>query len=155
MATSGTVVVTGANGGLGSAIAQQIVHNTSGNITSHHGLFIVRSSKTSRTLNAVLSSAPSSFQHETISVDLSSLASVRSGTAKINALVGEGNVPRIQALIISAGFQEMYEQTFSNDGFDMTFQVNYLSQWLLVLLLLQSMDKNKGRIVIVSGQNHE
>jgi NAD(P)-dependent dehydrogenase (short-subunit alcohol dehydrogenase family) len=46
-------------------------------------------------------------------------------------------------------------QTFAADGYDMTIQVNYLSQFLLVLLLLQSLDKEQGRIIIVTGMNHE
>jgi NAD(P)-dependent dehydrogenase (short-subunit alcohol dehydrogenase family) len=152
--TKGTIVVTGANGGLGSAIVKQIVQ-TPDISTTNQGIFIVRNAEKATTLTKILSSAAPSFQHDTVSIDLSQLSSVREGAEIINARVAQGTLPPIRALVISAGFQELVTQTFTPDGFDMTFQVNYLSQFLLVLLLLQSLDKEHGRIVIVSGMNHE
>lgn len=149
----GTIVVTGANGGLGSAISKQIAHST--DLSGHHGVFIVRNSQTATTLNGILAKAKPNFNHDVVSIDLSSLASVRAGAKTINTRVANGSLPPIQALILSAGWQELETQTFTDDGYDMTFQVNYLSQFLLVLLLLQSLDKEHGRIVIVSGMNHE
>lgn len=43
----------------------------------------------------------------------------------------------------------------TDDGFDMTWQVNFLANMLLSLLLLQSMDKEHGRILIVGSWSHE
>lgn len=43
----------------------------------------------------------------------------------------------------------------SEDGYEMSFQVNYLSNFILILLLLQSMDKTNGRILIVGSWSHE
>ena len=43
----------------------------------------------------------------------------------------------------------------SDDGYEMTWQVNFLSNLLLALLLLQSMDKKHGRILIVGSWSHE
>lgn len=43
----------------------------------------------------------------------------------------------------------------SEDGYEMSWQVNYLSNFILVLLLLQSMDKTNGRILIVGSWSHE
>lgn len=43
----------------------------------------------------------------------------------------------------------------SQDGFEMSWQVNHLSNFVLVLLLLQSMDKKNGRILIVGSWSHE
>lgn len=150
----GSILVTGSNGGLGSAIARQVVHGPE-LASDYHGVFVVRDADKATTLSGILSRAPPSFRHDTVSIDLSSLASVREGAKTINAKVADGSLPPIRALIISAGFQELTTQTFTPDGLDMTFQVNYLAQFLLVLLLLQSLDKENGRIVIVSGMNHE
>ncbi len=37
----------------------------------------------------------------------------------------------------------------------MSFQVNYLAHFLFTLLLLQSMDKTHGRIVVIGSWTHE
>lgn len=37
----------------------------------------------------------------------------------------------------------------------MTWQVNFLANQLLTLLLLQSMDKEKGRILLIGSWSHE
>lgn len=43
----------------------------------------------------------------------------------------------------------------SGDGFEMTWQVNFLANLVLSLLLLQSMDKDEGRILIIGSWMHE
>ena len=49
----------------------------------------------------------------------------------------------------------IYGQTFTNDGFESHFAINYLANFLLALLLLPSMDKEKGRIVFASSWTHD
>jgi NAD(P)-dependent dehydrogenase (short-subunit alcohol dehydrogenase family) len=155
MASSkGTIVLTGANGGLGSAIVKNIAQSPELS-KDYHGIFLVRNVEKAGTLNGVLQTASTSFQYDVLSADLCSFSSVREVAKVINKRVADGSLPRIRALVMSAGFQEMTTQSFTNDGLDMTFQVNYLSQFLLVLLLLESLDREHGRIVIVSGWNHE
>ncbi len=43
----------------------------------------------------------------------------------------------------------------TDDGLDTTFVANYLGHWLLTLLLLQSIDKESGRIVVIGSFAHE
>lgn len=43
----------------------------------------------------------------------------------------------------------------SDDGYEMTWQVNFLANQLLTLLLLQSMDKKNGRILLIGSWSHE
>lgn len=43
----------------------------------------------------------------------------------------------------------------SDDGFEMTWQVNFLANFVLSLLLLQSMDEREGRILIIGSWSHE
>src|SRR5947209_1674379 len=62
--------------------------------------------------------------------------------------------PPLRALILNAAFQEATTQTLTEDKRDMTFAVNYLANFLLVLLLLRSMDEEYGRIVFVSSWSH-
>lgn len=150
----GTILVTGANGGLGSAIISQIVQSTE--YASLHGIYTVRASSSASALQAVLDGSTVQQQnHEVLELDLSQLADVRRFAADINARVASGRLPPIQALALNAGFQEHATQTNSGDGMDMTFQVNYLSHFLLAALLLQSMDKEKGRILVIGSWLHE
>ena len=149
----GTVVVTGANGGLGSAIATRIAKSTE--LAAHHGIYTVRNASSAPALQAGLKHN-ATHPHDIVSLDLSSLTQVRETAAAINARVAAGEVPPIRALILNAGYQEMRdEQGFSVDGFDMTFASNYLGHWLLVMLLLQSMDRDVGRIVVLGSMSHE
>lgn len=106
------------------------------------------------TLNASLASNASHL-HDAVSVNLTNLESVREIAGEINARVSAGEIPTIQALILNAGFQDFGKQTWTDDGLDTTFVANYLGHWLLALLLLKSMDKQSGRIVLVGSQLHE
>lgn len=74
----------------------------------------------------------------------------------INARVAAGEIPPIRALVLNAGYQEFGTQTWTEeDKLDMTFTVNYLGHWLLALLLLQSMDREMGRVVWISSWSHK
>ncbi|KAI1144954.1 NAD(P)-binding protein [Nemania diffusa] len=148
----GTILVTGANGGLGNAIVSQLVSNPE--LEAHYGIFTVRNTEAAAALESTIGHPVSQggFEsHEVISLDLSRLSSVREVAATINARVASGAIPPISALILSAGYQESGKQTWNEDGLDMSFVVNYLSQWLLTLRLLQSMDSRRGRVVWISS----
>lgn len=106
--SKGSIILTGANGGLGSAIVGNILQNSdlASNYTS---LYTVRKAATAAQLKQVLSSAPASHEHEIVDLDLSSLASVRETAAEINGRVAKGELPRIRALILNAGYQDHTE----------------------------------------------
>lgn len=150
MPPKGTIVLTGANGGIGSAIVSRIV--ASPELSSYYGIYTVRNAA-STPLHLAPNTGP--HAHDTLSLDLSSLASVRAAAATINARVAAGEIPPIRALVLNAGYQEMDGQRFTDDGFDTMFEVNYLGNWLLVLLLLQSMGRETGRIVVLGSKAHE
>jgi len=152
-AAAGTIFVTGANGGLGSAIVKEVLRSQE--LAKLHGIYTVRNIDTATTLNACLAQASLTHQHDVIALDLSKLANVRAVAATINQRVAEGSLPRIRALILNAAFQEHTTQTFTADGYDMSFQCNYLSHWLLALLLLQSIDRRSGRIIVIATCGHE
>lgn len=145
--------MTGANGGLGSAIVSQIVSDTE--LGAYHGIFTVRDVETATVLRAILESAmptsSSSNEHERISLDLSRLHNVRKVAAAINTNVETGIIPPISAIILNAGYEEGGNQTWTEDGLDTTFVVNYLGHWLLTLLLLRSINKERGRIIWISS----
>lgn len=148
-------MLTGSNGGLGSAIVGSILGRP--NLAQqYHGVYTVRSvADATRVRNMLESSAQSAaHSYQFLELDLASLASVRRIASSINKLVRAGTMAPIRALILNAGYQEQSVQTFTVDGFDMSFQANYLSHFLLALLLLESMDV-RGRIVILSSWMHK
>lgn len=157
MAPKGSIIITGSNGGLGSATVDQIVHQPQ-LAKDYYGIYTVRKVETADAVKRVLSQAAAAkaqHQHELLPLDLASLASTRRAAESINERVASGALPPIRALILNAGYQEQRTQAFTRDGFDMSFQANFLSHFLLTLLLLQSMDKEHGRIVVIGSWTHE
>ncbi|KAI0472490.1 hypothetical protein F4859DRAFT_484384 [Xylaria cf. heliscus] len=151
----GSIFVTGANGGLGSAIVRHIV-GTPSLAKGYHGLYTVRSAERAAAVQDSLRNAQSAgHSHDLVPLDLSSLASTRKVAQDINKRVAEGSIPPIRALILNAAWQEYTTHTMTDDGFDMTFQANHLSHFLLTLLLLKSMDKKDGRVVVLGSWSHD
>ncbi|GAP88935.1 putative short-chain protein [Rosellinia necatrix] len=148
----GTIVLTGANGGLGSAIARQIASHEQ--YAGYHTLYTVRTATSAPHLyNAIQPERPS-HPHDVVSLNLTDLDNVREFARTVNARVSAGQIPPIRALILNAGFQDFGKQQWT-DGFDTTFSANYLGHWLLTLLLLESMDKSSGRIIVIGSQSHD
>jgi NAD(P)-dependent dehydrogenase (short-subunit alcohol dehydrogenase family) len=88
--------------------------------------------------------------YEIAPLDMSTLESTRTAAAAINKRVSEGSLPPIRALVLNAGISDA-KLNFSTDGLEKVFAINYLHNFLLVLLLLQSMDKEHGRIIFISS----
>lgn len=149
-----TVIITGANGGLGSAMAKEFSHSKDGNL-DYHCVYTVRQEANSPNLANALNDAKEGYTYDVASLDLSSLAAVRQFAQSINAKIAAGELGPIRALILNAGYQEHTSQHFSDDGFAMSFQCNYLSHWLLTLTLLQNLDPDHGRVVVVGSWSHE
>lgn len=162
--SKGTILVTGAGGALGRAIAAQAVSRA-----SDYGIFTLRDSTSSTSVRALSgalqAAAPSqgpeahgpgaSQAYELASLDLSNLSRVRTFAASVNRRVASGELAPIRALVLNAGYQEHFTLSKTADGFDMTFQVNYLGHFLLTQLLLPSLDKINGRVLTIGSCMHE
>ncbi|KAL9083519.1 MAG: hypothetical protein Q9165_008500 [Trypethelium subeluteriae] len=131
-----TILVTGANGGLGTAIVQKIIAKSEP--AASHGLYTVRSIATAKSLQSTLA-ATKSHSHDVLQLDLSRLSSVREVATTINAKVSSGEIPRIRALVLNAGHRDQRGQAWTEDGLDIAF----------------SMDRDSGRVVVVGGWVHE
>lgn len=105
MSPAGTVLVTGANGGLGSAIVSHIL-KTPDLASRYTGLYAVRKAATASNLQAALKGAPPKHNYETLDVDLGSLASVKAVARDVNERVARRQLPPIRALILNAGYHE-------------------------------------------------
>ncbi|CAJ2512826.1 Uu.00g009450.m01.CDS01 [Anthostomella pinea] len=150
--SKGTILVTGANGALGSAIAEQIASKPE--FSAYHGLYTVRDTTNAPALTSALAHG-AAHADDVLALDLTKLDNVRQVAGQINARVAAGEIPPIRALLLTAGFQDFGKQSWTDDGFDTTFAANYLGHWLLTLLLLKSMDKDAGRIVQTGSQSHD
>lgn len=154
-ASKGTIIVTGANGSLGSAIVAKIVSTPE--FAAYHGIYTVRDTASAPALNHALQTTQTTrpHNHDLLSLDLTDLTKIREIAASVNARVVAADIPPIRVLILNAGWQEYTTQTWTKDGFDMSFVSNYLGHWLLTMLLLQSMDRESGKIVVVGSLSHE
>ncbi|KAI0470243.1 putative short-chain dehydrogenase [Xylaria cf. heliscus] len=155
----GTLLITGTNGTLGSAIVSEVI--TSFELSSYYGIYTVRdTTMPTPALDAALANAPLSIgtphrhSYDKLSLDLSKLSGVREAAQAINARIASGEIPPIRALVLNAGYHEFGWQTWTTDGLDMSFTVNYLSHWLLAVMLLQSMDREAGRIIWINSWSH-
>lgn len=155
---AGSILITGANGGLGSAVASQIATNPS--LQGYYGIYTVRDAASAPALDAALSggrggTSTSAHTFEKVSLDLSRLNDVRQVAADIKARIESGEIPPIRALVLNAGVEEFTTQTWTDEGLDKTFTTNYLAHWLLTMMLLGSMDREKGRIIWITSWSHE
>ncbi|KAI1173969.1 putative short-chain dehydrogenase [Nemania sp. FL0916] len=125
-----TIFLTGANGGLGRALIDRI--STSPDSVHYHCIFTVRNGTTATALDEALRGISAEIRpsYEVLKIDLSDLTSVR----EVAAALG---------------------QTWTDSGLDTSFASNYLGQWLLTLLLLQSINRELGRVVVVGGWLHD
>lgn len=143
-----TLVLTGANGGIATGFLAQFFKSPY--TSTIKGLYTVRNDSKAETLRTNIShQAPPGHDYEITTLDFSSLQHVRTVANNIKDRVAKGDLPPIRALVLNAGIQETRQQDFTIDGIEHTFAVNYLYNFLLVLLLLGSMDKEHGRIVVI------
>lgn len=157
----GTIIVTGANGGLGRGYITAL--SRSPYAKDYRGIYLDRDDAAAKELETFCKTnvQPRSPGHqwETTALDLASLSKIRTFAAGINARVAEGSLQPIRALVLVAGYLDVAPEAskprrFTEDGHEMVWGINYLANFLLVLLLLQSMDKEHGRIVMVSSWSH-
>ena len=150
--SQGTLIITGAAGGIGRATAELYADEYSAQYT---GIFTVRNTEdpSAQKLRQTLLEAhnPTTI----LPLELTNLSDVRSFAEQINARVSAGSIPPITALVLNAGYMSKGSQRLTPDGYETTFQVNYLSNFLLVLLLLQSMHPRHARIVYITSWTHD
>lgn len=159
----GTILVTGANGGLGRGFITAL--SRSPYAKDHRGIYLDRDDAAAQELDTFIKTkvqpkaSSNNHQWETSALDLGSLAKIRAFAASINSRVAEGTLEPIRALVLVAGYLDVAPEAskprrFTEDGHEAVWGINYLANFLLVLLLLQSMDKEHGRVVMVSSWSH-
>lgn len=136
-----TVVITGANSGLGLETAKNFAKD------GWHIIMACRNKEKAEASRQEILCENNDCTVEVMTLDLSSLRSVRGFAAEI-----EGRGLKIDALDCNAGIGGQLN-TATEDGFDIVFESNYLGHFLLTLLLLPRMEKG-ARIMNVSSEVH-
>lgn len=160
---SGTILVTGANGGLGRGFITALTRSPYA--AEYHGVYTDRDDAAAKELDSFLGGrakakgAGTGHSWEASALDLGSLASIRAFAASVNARVAGGSLPPVRALVLVAGYLDVSPDAkkprrFTADGHEAVWGINYLANFLLVLLLLRSMDKERGRVVMISSWSH-
>ncbi|WP_424216103.1 SDR family NAD(P)-dependent oxidoreductase (plasmid) [Streptomyces sp. BI20] len=90
----------------------------------------------------------------TLTLDTSSLASVRTAAARLRALREAGEVGGLDALVCNAGGRFDGPVSASADGYETTFATNCLGHFLLVELLLPSLSEG-GRVIHTASGTHD
>ncbi|WP_037296125.1 oxidoreductase [Saccharomonospora azurea] len=138
--TGRTVLVTGANSGLGQRTAE---------VLAHHGatvLLACRSAERGRRALAAVEAVATSRPH-LLSCDLADLRSVRRTAERARELTGD----RIDVLVNNAGVMAP-PRTTTADGFETQFGVNHLGHAALTWLLLPALRRGAAaRVVTVAS----
>lgn len=142
-----TVLITGANVGIGFAAARFLA--------AREDCYVVlacrNEQKALQAIAAIQRDHPNSYV-DFVLLDLFSLASVR----RVPAALASMHLPPLGGLILNAGGVNMKAKSleFTEDGFECTFQLNFLGHFLLTNLLVTQMSA-MGRIVFVSSDLHD
>ncbi len=138
-----TVLITGATDGIGKELARMFAQ------TGCHLILHGRNPEKLKDTITEISEDSSSQNVQTVIADFSSLTQVRKMAEDLI-----GSTEHLDILINNAGlFPD--EKVITEDGFEQTLQVNYISPFLLTLSLLPLLDgKNPSRIVNLSSIGH-
>jgi NAD(P)-dependent dehydrogenase (short-subunit alcohol dehydrogenase family) len=141
--TGKTVIVTGANSGIGKATAVALARAG--------GRTVITARDQARGNRAVeeIRQASGSDQVELVVFDLGDLASVRAGAAELL-----DRCPRIDVLINNAGLV-LTDRAETVDGYEATFAINHLGPFLLTELLTDRLVASApSRVVNVASTAH-
>ena len=143
-----TVLMTGGHAGLGLEAAK--------GLASGPGLNLVLAG---RNLGRVEGAARELRSRYGVDVDavelaLSSLASVRAAAVRVRAMLEDGEIDSLEAIVCNAGAQFHGPVSYSADGYEETFAINHLGHFLLVNLLLDRVS-DRGRIVFTASGTHD
>jgi len=142
-----TVVITGANVGIGFATARFVA-----TLPQWHVVLACRNTAKANAAIATIRNARPDSSVTLVPLDLFSLASVR----RFPELLVEKALPPVGGLILNAGGINMKAGSleFTEDGFERTFQLNFLGHFLLANLLVNQMVE-EARIIFVSSDLHD
>ena len=141
-----SVIITGANTGMGYACAKKIAR------LDPCCTVIIAGRNTQRISDAAqkLKEDTGSDSIAPLKLDLASFASIREFASSFS----QGQFPPLKCLICNAGIRVTQSIQVTQDGCEATFGINYLGHFLLTNLLLPLMAQD-ARIIMVSSRTHD
>ncbi|HEY8546934.1 MAG TPA: oxidoreductase [Acidimicrobiales bacterium] len=139
-----TVLVTGANSGLGVRTAEALAAKGA------HVLLACRNEARAAAARDLVAAAATGPEPTVVPLDLADLSSVRRAAAEV-----DGTVDRLDVLVNNAGVMAI-PQARTADGFEMQFGTNHLGHFALTGLLLPALRRAAApRVVTTSSNGHK
>ncbi|XP_063705733.1 retinol dehydrogenase 14 isoform X2 [Culicoides brevitarsis] len=136
-----TVIVTGANSGIGKETAKFLAQ------LGARVIMACRNTDLAKEVQAEIIKETKNKNVIVKKVDLSSLKSVRDFAADINR-----TEERLDVLLHNAGYGGAFEKRVSEDGIEMTYATNHYGPFLLTHLLIDLMKRTgNARVVVVAS----
>jgi len=140
--------MTGGSSGLGRNAATRLLRDH----PDQHLLLTVRGGHGQR-LAAELTAETGNPNVSTVPCDLASLSAIRTAVAEITSRLDTGDLPPLRGFLGNAGVQMPSTTRTTADGFEMTFGVNVLANYLMLCLLL-SRFAAPSRLIITGSVVH-
>jgi NAD(P)-dependent dehydrogenase (short-subunit alcohol dehydrogenase family) len=143
-----TLVMTGGSSGLGRRAAVHLLRDH----PDQHLLLTVRHGHGQR-LAAELTAETGNPNISTVACDLASLSDIHTAAAEITRRLDTAELPPLHGFLGNAGVQMPSTTRTTADGFEMTFAVNVLANYLMLRLLLTRFAA-PSRLIITGSVSH-
>ncbi|WP_109522583.1 SDR family NAD(P)-dependent oxidoreductase [Nocardia aurea] len=147
-APTSTLVMTGASRGLGRVAAEHLLRER----PDQHLVVTARGRK-GRSLAGELARATGNPNVSVVPCDLTALDEVRTAVSEIRRRLDTGELPPLRGFLGNAGLQMATRTRASADGFEVTFAVNVLANYLFLRLLFDGF-AGSSRIIVVGSDAH-
>lgn len=144
-----TLLMTGASRGIGRAAAERLLRDRPDQLL----LVVVRGEEAGRRLARELAARTGNANVRAVSCDLGSLAEVRTAAEAVRKLLDEREVPPLAGFLANAGVQMATATKATADGFEATFGINVLANYLLIRLLADRFEPG-ARVVVTGSESH-
>lgn len=143
------VLITGGTNGMGKGVAKVLAGTDH---QEHEIIILCRSKQLGETVTDEIINTTSNRKISIILCDLTKLSDVKKAIAEI-----QNKHTYLDGIFINAGLGYAAKRVETEDGLDAHFQVNYLSQFILTLNLLDLLGKSEqgGRIIFNVTQGGE
>lgn len=142
-----TILITGGHGGIGLECSKHLA--------AHYSVNLLLAGRSLERMESVALELARTYgvKVTTLELDTSSLASVRAAAARCRALLDDGTIDSLQAILCNAGAR-ILGVNYSADGYEETFATNHLGHFLLLELLIDRVAGN-GRVVFTASGTHD
>jgi len=150
-----TIIITGANGSLAIPTVDHLLQRSPDSTL----VLTVRDTSDGDVNTSALRSVVAKHPGARVSIrelDLGHLPAVHDFARGIAAEISKGSLPQLSAIVGTAYYWNLVGPLeLTDDGYEKTIQVSYLSHFALVLRLIKSFRPEGGRIILFTSDGHE